>query len=147
MKVAKLHCVLQVRTRVDLVVMDWLLCAVGVAEMGHSVRWRLQELPAEGDKWRAAKADVSDTAVVPALGWFESAPSDDIDSNSKESDSLWVVLKFEGLQPAQGFAKPMPLQEQAHAQRGFGLFSMPEDALLRRRKAYLRALFSGACAL
>ena len=103
----------------------------------------MQALPEQQQRWKAASADMSTCAVVPALGWFESGPSEDASSlNSSDSDSLWVVLKFEGLQPAQGFAKAMPLQQQSRG--GFRLFAMPEDEPLRRRKGFLRALFSGA---
>ena len=103
----------------------------------------IQALPDKQNLWKAASADMSDCAAVPALGWFESAASDESQvGNSTDADSLWIVLKFEGLQPAQGFAQPMPLQQQPRG--GFRLFSMPEDEPLRRRKGFLRAMFAGA---
>ena len=102
----------------------------------------VQALPNKSDRWKAASADMSATAIVPALGWFESAPSDKNDTlPSTDRDSLWLVLKFEGLAPAQGFARPMPLAER---QEGFRLFATKEKLPVARRCRYLRALFSGA---
>lgn len=83
---------------------------------------------------------MTDTAIVPPLGWFESAPSEPC--SGPESDSLWLVLKFEGLTPAQAFAAPMP--KQGPAQGSFTIFQRPEDLPINRRCAYLRTLFAGA---
>ena len=102
----------------------------------------VQELPEAEGRWQAAKADLSRTAAVPALGWFDSAPSADVMKDRyTEHNSLWLVIKFEGLQPIQGFVKPMPLQDKAP--RGFGLFAPKLGTPVRRRCSFLRALWSG----
>jgi hypothetical protein len=107
-----------------------------------SVSTVMQSLPEQQLRWKMASAEMSDTSVVPLLGWFESATSDvPEDSNNRDQDSLWLVLKFEGLQPAQGFAQPMP--QQGPAKRGFAIFSLPQDTPVRRRCEFLQALFSG----
>ena len=116
-------------------------CSKQARHHDHQQR-RVQGLPEEQDRWKAASADTSSTAMVPALGWFESAPSETWDDVvSTDRDSLWLVLKFEGLAPAQGFAKPMPLAEP---QTGFRLFAAPQNLPVARRCRFLRRLFSGA---
>ena len=97
-------------------------------------------MPEDAQRWKAAQADMVNSAAIPPLGWFESSPSEPCDG--PEKDSLWLVLKFEGLSPAQAFAAPMP--KQGPAQGSFSIFQRPEDLPINRRCAYLRTLFAGA---
>ena len=99
----------------------------------------VQALPEPKQTWKHATADMTATSIAPALGWFESAATEAKDQRTK-IDSLWLVMKFEGLQPAQGFARAPP----AESPKGpLAFMGETRDDQLKRRCQYLQALFSG----
>lgn len=102
----------------------------------------VQGLPADDQLWKAATADVSVTPVSTILGWFESNPVASLeavmaidDAQQAKQQSLWLVCKFEGLQPAQAYLVA-PRSEPA-----MKLPFMPSST--QRRHKMLRAMLHG----
>lgn len=122
------------------------ICASSRPSASACAQWRcashLQALPELGQTWKQASADMTASSIAPALGWFESATST-VDAADWRStgDSLWLVMKFEGLQPAQGFARA---PAAASPQGPLAFMGDTRDDQLKRRGQFLRALFSGA---
>lgn len=102
----------------------------------------VQGLPDESEVWKAAIADVSITPLSTILGWFESNPVESIGVDSISEDakplveqSLWLVCKFEGMQPAQAYFVA-PRSEPA-----MKLPFIPSS--MQKRHKMLRAMISG----
>jgi hypothetical protein len=96
----------------------------------------LQKLPDEADLWRAAAGDMTKSPVTTVLGWFESNPVDSVEPElAGAKQSLWLVCKFEGLQPAQAYLSA-PLSQPA--------MKLPfQLSATQRRFKMLKAIFKG----
>eukprot|EP00891_Asterochloris_glomerata_P005155 jgi/Astpho2/5155/Aster-x0666 len=92
-------------------------------------------------KWQAASAPLSaDPPVVPLLGYFLAGQSETSarisNSKSPNEGTLWLVLKWEALQPLSQY----PFAQQS----GGGLFGNNNGAALRSRCTMVRSIMRGA---
>lgn len=135
--------------------------AVAVNEV--QIMTRLHPLPQE--PWRDARTPISsDTPFVPLLGHFRSAPSDagrrvmtsiaEENNNSREP-AVWLVYKWEGLQPLSHYAAAaQSAQEPGLFGRGVsalwgsrgGSSEEAASTALRSRCAMVRSIVRGAVA-
>ncbi|KAK9815061.1 hypothetical protein WJX73_006220 [Symbiochloris irregularis] len=143
---------------VKVLLKEYLPGATAVAVNEVQTMTHLQELPQS--TWQAANAPVSAIQpYVPLLGHFRSAPSTqgrrlmaamaEEDNNSKEQ-ALWLVYKWEGLQPLSLYAAAA----QPGPRPGLGRFGLPwgaskedpEDTALRARCTMVRTIVQGSIA-
>jgi len=82
---------------------------------------------------------MADNGLVPAIGWFQATPSQEVPGAAADAESLWIVYKWEALRPVVA----LPPFDPTAASPGLRLWERVDRTPLRLRHNMLRAIIRG----